>query len=31
MNVPHDALFQNYINGSAPPEQEAASAPDKNL
>ena len=29
MNVPHDALFQNCINGSAPPNRRAARAPDK--
>ena len=31
MNVPHDALFQNCINGSAPPNRRAARAPSKNL
>ena len=29
MNVRHDALFQNCINGSPPPNWRAARAPDK--
>ena len=29
MNVPHDTLFQNYINGVAPPNRRIARAPDK--
>ena len=29
MNVPHYALFQNCINGSASPNRRAARAPDK--
>ena len=29
MNVPHDDLFQNCINGSTPPNRRATRAPDK--
>ena len=29
MNVPHDALFQNCINGSTPLNRRVARAPDK--
>ena len=29
MNVPYDALFQNCINGYAPPNRRATRAPDK--
>ena len=29
MNVSHDALFQNCINGSTPPNRRAARALDK--
>ena len=29
MNLPHDALFQNCINGSTPLNRRAATAPDK--
>ena len=29
MNVSHDTLFQNCINGSAPQNRRAARAPDK--
>ena len=31
LSIPHDALFQNCTNGSAPPNRSAARAPDKTL
>ena len=29
MNIPHDAILQNCINGSAAPNRRTAKAPDK--